>query len=594
MIAPAEYRTVPEPKPKPVPDEETLAKLLEAAYVLQEHNREMRRLEFRPAVQEDQAEVPRVRNLIATSTQPERRAERTPSSDVTSTLERIAETQRLIQVQRMDFDSALKLVAKRVSEMTNAAGAAIGIIEGKSVRYRAINGSSTPILESVIPVDKAMFAPCLKTGRELHSGDVEAESLLDAEECKRRGIGSLIAVPVYHDGGIAGGLELYYRAPNAFSEPDVHTSQLMAGLIAEALLREEEATWRKSLATERAAMLEALEKLQPNLAALVEKPAVKIASTADTPEVASNSYSCRKCGHRLVAEEQFCGQCGTPRAADYEAANIQSKVASLWLRQESQKKDAVFEPGRDEVRKAAEKSSIISPETSLARSLEEQLPDLFTPDELEFEANHETANVPAPLNVQEITGIELGGVAIDAPETTANNEQTLPDSQALSKAETTHAAHWRSAASARAFLEQFASSKRGGTVLQFWSRHRGDIYLAVAVVLVLCVIRWGLWSRPHVKATGTPTTAAATHRKPAGDPALSLFDRMLIQFGLAEAPDPPTDKGKPGVQVWVDQRTALYYCPGADLYGKTPKGKFTTQREAQLDQFEPAYRRVCD
>jgi len=69
---------------------------------------------------------------------------------------------------------------------------------------------------------------------------------------------------------------------------------------------------------------------------------------------------------------------------------------------------------------------------------------------------------------------------------------------------------------------------------------------------------------------------------------------MLIQFGLAEAPDPPPDKGKPGVQVWVDQRTALYYCPGADLYGKTPKGKFTTQREAQLDQFEPAYRKVCD
>ena len=594
MIAPAEYRTVPEPKPKPVPDEETLAKLLEAAYVLQEHNREMRRLELRPVLRKDQVEAPSVRNPIPSSTPPEKRAERTPSLDVPSTLERIAETQRLIQVQRMDLDSALKLVAKRVSEMTNAAGAAIGIIEGPSVRYRAINGSGTPILESVIPVDKAMFAPCLKTGRELRSGDIRAESLLDTDECKRRGIGSLIAVPVYHDGGIAGGLELYYRAPNAFSEPDVHTSQLMAGLIAEALLREEEATWRKSLATERAAMLEALEKLRPNLAALAEKPAAKIASTADTPEVTSNSCSCRKCGHQLVAEEQFCGQCGTPRAADYEAANIQSKVASLWLMQESQKKDAVSEPDKDGFRNAAEKSPAISQESSLARSLEEQLPDLFTPDELELEANHETADVSTALNVQEITGIEPEVVATDAPETTENSEQSLHDSHALIKAESTHAAHWKSAASARAFLEQFASSKRGGIVLQFWNRHRGDIYLAVAVVLVLCVIRWGLWSRPHVKATGTPTTAAATHRKPASDPALSFFDRMLIQFGLAEAPDPPPDKGKPGVQVWVDQRTALYYCPGADLYGKTPKGKFTTQREAQLDQFEPAYRKVCD
>ena len=69
---------------------------------------------------------------------------------------------------------------------------------------------------------------------------------------------------------------------------------------------------------------------------------------------------------------------------------------------------------------------------------------------------------------------------------------------------------------------------------------------------------------------------------------------MLIQLGIAEAPDPVPDKGNPGVQVWVDSHTALYYCPGADLYGKTEKGRFTTQREAQLDQFEPAYRKACD
>jgi hypothetical protein len=69
---------------------------------------------------------------------------------------------------------------------------------------------------------------------------------------------------------------------------------------------------------------------------------------------------------------------------------------------------------------------------------------------------------------------------------------------------------------------------------------------------------------------------------------------MLIQLGLADAPESTEDKGNPTIQVWVDQRTALYYCPGADLYGKTPKGKFATQRAAQLDQFEPAYRKVCN
>jgi hypothetical protein len=68
----------------------------------------------------------------------------------------------------------------------------------------------------------------------------------------------------------------------------------------------------------------------------------------------------------------------------------------------------------------------------------------------------------------------------------------------------------------------------------------------------------------------------------------------LISLGLAEAPEAPEYKGNPATQVWVDLQTALYYCPGSDLYGKTIKGKFTSQRDALLDQFEPADRKGCD
>jgi len=114
------------------------------------------------------------------------------------------------------------------------------------------------------------------------------------------------------------------------------------------------------------------------------------------------------------------------------------------------------------------------------------------------------------------------------------------------------------------------------------------------VILVACVIRWGVWSNHSTTAKSAQNPAVATPKKVSPDADLSFFDRMLIKLGLAEAPEPPEDKGSPGVQVWVDERTALYYCPGTDLYGKTPKGRFTTQREAQLDQFEPAYRKACN
>jgi hypothetical protein len=577
---------VSEAKNKPVPDEQALAKLLEAAYVLQEHNREMRdlqsRIDSRGNAEETRGHHPAGRSVPA----PGRSTAPVPS-DNASTLAKIVETQHQIQVRRLDFESALKLVAERVSEMTKAAGVAIGIIEGNSVRYCAVAGYSTPTRDSIVTLHKSMLGPCLKTGTAFHCSDTSTEGLPDPDACKSRGIRSLIAVPVYHDGEVAGGLELYYSSPKAFEEQEVHTCQLMAGLVAEALVREEEANWKKSLATERAAMLEALEKLQPNLAALVDQPRTKNA-TAE-PEPGAASYSCRKCGHQLKADEQFCGQCGSPRAGDYGVPNTHSKLASLWHMQESQKKGAGTGSVKHESPRANEKPEV-GAELSLARSLEQQIPEFLNSDDLEVSGKNEAFDAQPPIIEQEITPVE----GEDPVPAEATSDETPGSSQTLTKPSLMHPAVWGSAASARAFFEQLASSKRAGKLIQFWNRHRGDIYLGIAVILVLCVLRWGLWSNHSAKATASPAKTSATQHKAAQDAGLSFFDRMLIQLGLAEAPDAPPDRGNPGVQVWVDLHTALYYCPGSDLYGKTAKGKFTTQREAQLDQFEPAYRKVCN
>jgi hypothetical protein len=158
-------------------------------------------------------------------------------------------------------------------------------------------------------------------------------------------------------------------------------------------------------------------------------------------------------------------------------------------------------------------------------------------------------------------------------------------------------APWSSAAKARSFLEALSKTRPPGAFARFWRARRGDFYLAVAVILVLVAICWGMLSNHSVRATdGAPTAAgnALRHKPPADD--LSLFDKLLINLGLAEAPEAPEYKylGNPSTQVWIDTHTALYYCPGSELYGKTPKGRFTSQHEAQLDQFEPASRRACD
>jgi len=116
------------------------------------------------------------------------------------------------------------------------------------------------------------------------------------------------------------------------------------------------------------------------------------------------------------------------------------------------------------------------------------------------------------------------------------------------------------------------------------AKHRGDVSVAISTVLLLLALSgWSSRSAQHDRSqANTPP-----------QPSLTLFEQMLVSLGLAEPPPAPLVMGNPNVQVWVDLHTALYYCPGSEMYGETPGGKLTTQRDAQLDRFEPAARNYC-
>nr|AUN36707.1 LuxR family DNA-binding response regulator [uncultured bacterium] len=70
------------------------------------------------------------------------------------------------------------------------------------------------------------------------------------------------------------------------------------------------------------------------------------------------------------------------------------------------------------------------------------------------------------------------------------------------------------------------------------------------------------------------------------------FDRSLLYLGLKKAP-PQVYDGNPDVKVWIDLRTALYYCPGDPHYGSHRNGRYEKQIEAQFDHFESASRKAC-
>jgi GAF domain-containing protein len=470
--------------------------------------------------------------------------------DYSQTFTYIADTQYQIQTRQLDLPAAAMLIAEQVEKITKASGIAVGIVEQDQLIYWAGTGTAAGEIGSRVPVASCLSAYCLHSGQILQSPEANEDPRLRNELCQLRGVESLIAVPIFYDGKIAGVLELRFANSDSFREHDVRSSQLMAGLVSDAIARAAELEWKQSLATERATMLEALEKIKPQLERLAEPLPITLAENVPSNQIETkplSAESCRGCGRQFGDEEYFCGTCGTARQEISSRGDIQSKWASLWHMQQAQKQKTANSldqiaasnitggttPAQDEIRDASSKPA-------------ETAPVVVTPN--------------------------------------------------YSSAVTVQKSPWTSAARAHDWLKEINAQPRPkrAWLATTWRTYRANIYIAVAGLLFLFVILdWGFGPGPTGTSAASGTSNSGATHKPK-KPELTLSEKLLVTLGLAEPPTSITYAGNPQTEVWVDLHTALYYCPGADLFGKTKDGKLTTQHDAQQDQFEPASRKACD
>jgi hypothetical protein len=538
----------------PVLDEATFQKLLAAAYVLQEHH--------------DQTKP---------ASPVESKTDGPDSDSDTSILAQIVETQHEIQANHLDLDGTTSVVMERIVKITGAQGAAISILEDGMLRYRGARGILIGQVGKIVRPEAALSSSTLLHDMILRCSDASTDFRVNPEIAKRLGIASFISVPVLHNGKTSGALELAFAKADAFHDQDVRTCQLMAGLVTETLTHRAEEEWRKGVAAERASMLEVLEKIKPQLARLANSPDAALALSKDQTEAAESMLAeepCQHCGNMLAAGEVFCGSCGTSRAA-VPGKDLQSKWATLWnLKQAT---EGLPTPAADDTDSFIKQSSSV--------------------DATETADNPDTPAAPQSPSLE--TNNDSLALAENKPNALAATESAEDAVVPVTPAKV----------EPRVWLRSIAVSPPAVQLRGFWQKtkafartHRGDLALGASFVLFLITIIWAV-SVDHsttsaASGAATPPAAGAPakpKRKQAPPaPKLSFFEELLVSVGLAEPPPTPSYSGNPNIPVWVDVHTALYYCPGTDLYGKTPQGKIASQRDAQQDQFEPASRKVCD
>jgi len=529
---------------KPALDEATFQQLLEAAHVLQEQKA------FEVASR--------------------------PSPDPAQALAEIVETQEFLRSQASDLQVAANVIVERLQKITHATGVAVAVVRENRLEYYAATGDAANLAGSSLPMDSSL----------------SPDGQLSTEFSREHADKPSMALPLHHEGNLAGLLEIRFADADSIPEPEMRSCQLMAGLMTEAIARAADKEWRQTLAAERAAMLEALERIKPQLERLAVGPAKS--STAPAAEAVESAKSvvesaaetrpgvsvplsefsaksghdtiCPQCGYQFGEQELFCGRCGTARpTATLPSGDLQSKWASLWhLQQAAENKQ------REEEEKDSEGVEVSSPaiaEPRLSPELSHELsPELKKMIERFSDESSELETAP-----DSDSGLMISGETA---------EDAAPVPQSVQEPAKSPSA-WGSATKAREWLESLHPKSSGGIWL---AKHRADLYVGAALVLLLIVLSgWGM----------RPAEYNVQSKNPA-QPSLTLFEKLLVSLGLAETPPAPVYLGNPNAQVWVDLHTAQYYCSDSELYGKTAGGKFTTQRDAQMDQFEPAARKNCD
>lgn len=502
--------------------------------------------------------------------------------DPDETLAIIADTQELLRSLPYDRTAAANLVAERLQRITQANGIAIAVERDGQLEYCAALGTSAAMAGSSI----AIAASSSQAGNSPESNDGRDSNSVAVGHIDR----NTIALPLTYQGKVSGILEARFNHPDSIHENEITACQLMAGLMTEALGRAADLEWKRALATERATMLEALERIMPQLERLVAEPppeasaaqsssrealdapldlnATLRALNLDLPPLNHENNlptdladGCATCGNNLGTGERFCGRCGAPRTEVRDFHHELSHGRAL---------EGIHQPGSA----AGGESNL--PEDGVSSEF---------PGMSDFLLHAESAQPSLTVN-QSLVPIRRDEARSrqQAPQETAlvNKIGVLSVDPLAVRAHPEGASLWNSSLRTRRWLESLKTDSPGGIWL---ARQRANVYVAVAVtLLVVAIMGWGMRS---------PEVLQAQSKNPA-QPSLTLFEELLVKLNLAEVTPAPSSAGNPNTQVWVDLHHALYYCPGSDLYGKTAGGKFTTQRDAQLDQFEPAERKNCN
>lgn len=156
-----------------------------------------------------------------------------PNSVPTSAqLRAVISTQTEIAKLGLNLNGVMTLVAEQAQVITGSSGAAVELVEGDDMVYRAVAGIASNLLGLRLDKNKSLSGLCVIQAQSLYCEDIETDPRVDKEASRRVGIRSMVVVPLIHHGEPVGALKVFKPEVSAFTAGDMQILDLMSELIA--------------------------------------------------------------------------------------------------------------------------------------------------------------------------------------------------------------------------------------------------------------------------------------------------------------------------------------------------------------------------
>jgi GAF domain-containing protein len=141
---------------------------------------------------------------------------------------------RSIGGEQLDLDEALDFIAEQARSVTGASGIAIGLLNGDQLVYRAGSGSAATYVGRRVMATVSISASS-EAKEILRVENTETDTRIEGAICRQFGVKSLLILPIYHGGAVAGLLDVLFSEAHIFQDQEVRTYGLLAGLASEAI-----------------------------------------------------------------------------------------------------------------------------------------------------------------------------------------------------------------------------------------------------------------------------------------------------------------------------------------------------------------------